>query len=123
MISSTGFYFCSVTMSLNSSQTGPNFKIPPPQCQMRIKSSFQRTMGCSLQAAVTKSLFCNLKWLLLSSRLQALCCPRSWSLRSKMRLPRCFESGGGGRKKRAQSPLTSANSSRVYILFLLCCCL
>lgn len=45
--------------------------------------------GCT----VTKSLFCNLKWLLLSSRLQASCCPRCWSLRSKMRLPQCCESG------------------------------
>lgn len=44
--------------------------------------------GCT----VTEILFFNLKWLLLSSRLQASCCPRCWSLRSKMRLPQCCES-------------------------------
>lgn len=43
--------------------------------------------GC----AAPEILLCNIKWLLLSSRLQASCCPRSWSLRSKMRLPQCCE--------------------------------
>lgn len=55
--------------------------------------------GCTF----AESLFCNLKWLLLSSRLQALCCPRSWSLRSKMRLPPYCERGptqGKGREER-----------------------
>lgn len=41
----------------------------------------------------SQSVFRDLKWLLLSSRLQASCCPTSWSLRSKMRLPPCCERG------------------------------
>lgn len=70
--------------------------------------------GCT----VTESLFCNLKWLLLSSRLQASCCPRSWSLRSKMRLPQCCESGPTGEEEGRKeltalysAPLTSARTS------------
>lgn len=52
-----------------------------------------------------ESLFCNLKWLLLSSRLQALCCPRSWSLRSKMRLPPYCERGPTQGKRREEKNL------------------
>lgn len=47
----------------------------------------------------------NLKWLLLSSRLQASCCPRCWSLRSKMRLPQCCESGPTRGEKREEKNL------------------
>lgn len=57
--------------------------------------------GCT----VTESLFCTLKRLLLSSRSQASCCPRCWSLRSKTRLPQCCESGPAQGKRRQEKHL------------------
>lgn len=53
------------------------------------------------------SVLCNLKWLPLSSRLLASCCPKCWSLRSRMRLlQRCEPTQGKmGGKKRTYSTL------------------
>lgn len=69
----------------------------------------------------TQSLFCNLKWLLLSSRLQASCCPRCWSLRSKMRLLQCCEwadtGEDEGRKERTYSTLLSSWHVQGHLFF------
>lgn len=68
---------------------------PAPHCSTLLRDL---EMLCT-ERTVTESLFCDLKWLLLSSRLQELCCPRSWSLRFKMRLPQCCESATTEGKK------------------------
>lgn len=72
--------------------------MPNEHCDTLLRDLEMLGAGCT----ITLSLFCNLKWLLLSSRLQGSCCPRSWSLRSKMRLPQCCETGSTQRGRRGE---------------------
>lgn len=94
--------------------------------QEDILTSFQRGLVMlSTECTVTESLLCNLKWLLLSSRLQASCCPRCWSLRSKMRLLQCCEWADTGEEEGIKElpalcsvPLIRARTSLFYFFFL-----
>lgn len=98
--------------------------------QKGILTSFQRDLEMlSTECTVTESLPINLKRLLLSSRLQASCCPRCWSLRSKMRLLQCCEWADTGEEEGIKElpalcsvPLTRARTSFIY-LFIYCYCI
>lgn len=118
----------------------PDFKMFPPFTKWVLQHPSGGPWDARYRLYSVKSLFCNLKWLLLSSRLQESCCPRCWSLRFKMRLPQCCERGPtqgkrGREEKNLQYlvPLTCARTSFlkllyhsnvwVHFLFLTCCCL
>lgn len=103
-----------------------NFETFPPCAKWALRHPSEGPWDARHRLFSVKSLFCNLKWLLLSSRLQALCCPRCWSLRSKMRLPQCCERGltqGKRREGRKEltvlgtAPLTHARTSFFTLLY------
>lgn len=60
---------------------------------------------------------CDLKWLFLSSRLQASCCPRCWSLRSKMRLLQSYKSRSAQGKRRYSTLLSSSDMCKDIFFF------